>query len=293
MLDQSRFKACADRLADKDDAVRDREVEALVAIGQPAVPLLTEILSRTNVSGQAKESAAKALGRMGSPEAVDALLGALSAQQFRTAVGMVFALGACMVPMILSGSLLGASICLLPFAFFAFAAIHLARRQREGTKALAGLREPRSIGMMALATRDKKMARTVLPLLANLLPLATAQHAAALSKSEHEAVIRLLGQPSDEVVRGALHVVGWFDDEVALAAVQAVLTSGRASLAADAEAAAAKIRGRIEQTKDRQTLLRASSSVDGIAPDQLLRPAAPQPDAEPTQLLRSTDQPEN
>jgi hypothetical protein len=163
--------------------------------------------------------------------------------------------------------------------------------RRGFANALGALKEPRAIGPIALAATEKKMAPTALPILKELLPNATEEHVSALGPAERAAFIQLLRQPDPDIVRSALRVVAMFGAEDAREPVERILRQGPGVARADAERALAMIRGRIETQRDRETLLRASSSVDGIPADELLRPAAAQPDPQPDQLLRRTDAP--
>jgi HEAT repeat protein len=297
-----RYGAWIQRLGSKKDAIRNDEIEAMVALGPRGVPLLVELLNDKRCAERAKAAAATALGRIGGPEAVNALLDTLARQEreavkrrkrapFIIAAFLILVVGGAVIPLAFNHHL----TAFQPAAYTGMIATVVAARavglRKSAAGALGALKEPRAVGPLALAMNEKALAATALPVLKDLMPQVRDEHAAEYTPEERAALIRLLGHKDADVVRGALRIVAMFGAEDAREPVERIIRDGPTVARPDAERALASIRGRIENQRDRETLLRASSSVDGVPTDELLRSAAAQPDPEPQQLLRPTEGP--
>jgi hypothetical protein len=266
------------------------------------VAALAELLSDKRAPDRAKGAAAMALGRIGGPEAVDTLLEALSRHEKADAkrrkrvpyvVGafLLLTVLSILVPVLLGGKPIfnaGAYVGIVG----ALVAAQAVGFRKGAANALAALKEPRAAGPLALAAGEKQLAGTALPILKELLPEVTEEHVEGFDGPQRTALIGLLNQKDPDIVRGALSVVALFGGEEAREPVEHLVESGPAELREQAEAALAVIRDRIAVQKDRETLLRASSSLETMQPETLLRPAAAQPEIEPQQLLRPAEESE-
>jgi hypothetical protein len=152
--------------------------------------------------------------------------------------------------------------------------------------ALAALGEPRAVGPLALAAEESRLRTTALPILKDLMPKVREEHIQGFSAEEQAAIVRLLMHSDEELARRALRLVAMFGAADALGAVQWLVEKGPEPLRAEAASALEAIQRRIEAQKDKETLLRASSSLEAMSADTLLRPAAGEPEQQSEQLLR-------
>jgi hypothetical protein len=175
----------------------------------------------------------------------------------------------------------------------------LHRRQRRQEDAtiwiLRDVTSPRSIPALARATREPNLADLAYRRLMELLPTATEADVAAFDSSDLDAITSLLyvrsATPRDHgLVDLAIGVLGFTAHEPTEIVLRRMVTR-RADFrdlpeetVASAQRAIDAIRARLELANQKQTLLRATSSVEAD-PDRLLRAASAGEEPE-EQLLR-------
>ncbi len=285
-----------DRLASKYSNHANREIATLAAIGEDAVPALAEVLDNRRAPMPAVKSAMEALAKIATDKAIHAIARIVELRQIRFRFAKNGANDGAWMALSLAGMAVSFGLYhenlvlgLLPMAV-ACLAVLVFRSNRNAVEAmalqyLAGSPRPWAAGILAVAYQTDILSGAG-GALKEVLPKVT--DASAINEWQRQAIVTLCWNQNPQLAAGALHVVGLYGAERELQLVEKVGSQATNPEVKDAAAAAAQaIQRRLEQAKDRSTLLRASAGTDA-AKRELLRPAG-DPKEPVEQLLRSID----
>jgi len=151
--------------------------------------------------------------------------------------------------------------------------------------ALETIRDPRAVGALAVAHRDKQVRHATRPALLTLLPLVREEHAGDILTAERKAMQELVARRDIEVADAAISALTYVGNEGTVAFLRNLRglrvtehIQQKASAAADA------LVGRLETRGHRSSLLRAVASQE--ADPALLLRSAGEAATEPSLLLR-------
>lgn len=162
----------------------------------------------------------------------------------------------------------------------------------NAARALSNAGDPRAVGVLAMAVRDRepfvrKEARYALQV---LLPRVRATDASFIASDQMNALLQIPDRPENDVlILPLLKALGQIGDERAIPVVERLMQSPRDEVRAAASDCLPAVTMRMQRARESATLLRASSGgPSSVAPDQLLRPASgvQADETPPDQLLR-------
>lgn len=282
------------RLASASQGVRDAEIETLLAIGEPAIPVLYRICnSRNPLDVAARESAVLAIGRIGGDTATDALIKILKQVDEESTRRLWFRIPMYFLLALLTIALTSIFLFVLKGYFMesvvagagaAFSALKAKDYRKKVVESLGRVQDPRSVAALASVRDHADLQPFVDPLLARLLPETQEEDIRRFTKEDKQAIAALMETRNAGLVRGAIHVVGMFGMEAELSTLRR-LRARHQDLLGQIVDAERQIEARLAMLKEKNTLLRAASAGETDF-DSLLRPSAALPDPAPEQLLR-------
>jgi hypothetical protein len=287
------------RLAARNAAARNGEIAGLVKMGLDALPAIRALQRSWWYRSRCDLSCVDALVKIGGHDAAEEVARILMRQRRWARWGpalyfvwYVFVMSAFCIGFDYVVWRHGHHSGTMPCSFLPagiMSTVQAARNYRQNrVRALelaSLLNDPALCGVLAVSYTERRLREQALAPLRRLLPQVTEEHAAQWDARQKAAVIRLLGDEDDEIIRGALQAVSLLGAADAIDPIERLARHGPPELHDSIEAALDAVRRRIDRQKDRETLLRASTQQDS-SPDTLLRPAAAIPDPALEQLLR-------
>lgn len=296
-------------------------MSALARIGEPAVAPLTEMMNSDNKEW--REWAIPLLGRIGNEAAVQALAERLreEIETYRKNRRNWVRQRVAVYAAVLTAFVLWLAYTQLSFNPFLQIFVHVllggsfvdatVNLRRNTLAALSKVTDVRMVGPLALCLSDKdaEVRRLAADTLTRLLPQVKASDRIFLSAAEHEELLKALHGKNLALKLAILQALAQIGDERALPAVRRLAemdieqpSPGAWFLFGDMgarrhwqEAVALRraaedclpfLQERAELSRQAHTLLRASSAMEAVAPDTLLRPAMGAPTTDTNQLLR-------
>ena len=165
-------------------------------------------------------------------------------------------------------------------------------RRGEAVRELRKAGDPRAVGALAVALRDgdQSIQHAASDALLNLLPRVRANHAAAITPDQMNALLELAFRSNFWMQIAVLKALEQIGDQRAIPVVQNLTLSSHKAVRDQANQCLPFLTERARRAKESATLLRGASSPGMTAgKGELLRPALQQADATPPEeLLRPT-----